>query len=230
MPDSVGRTAMIAVIAGVLFAGFLALTPRLTAGTQEAAGPAVVATTVPAVSQNVVSDPVVAIPASSFDGWDRDVEAPEATVEPEEDWTDDRAEDDGSLELAVELRGPRDGKETVIISEGDGKPPRHCTPIDEGVERNPKADLGIGPRKEQISRRQSFRQGGMTEADDLRFLRVLLQDFRRKPLEYGPESRPLLRHLHVSEQPHDDQVRAFQGLCQVTLIPCPIACHVDHAA
>jgi hypothetical protein len=126
MPDSVGRTAMIAVIAGVLFAGFLALTPRLTAGTQEAAGPAVVATTVPAVSQSVVADPVVAIPTSAFDGWDRDVEAPEATVEVEEDWTDDeedwtdeRAEDDGSLTLAVELRGPRDGKETVIISEGD---------------------------------------------------------------------------------------------------------------
>ena len=32
--DSLGRTVMIAVIAGVLFAGFLALTPRLTAGSQ----------------------------------------------------------------------------------------------------------------------------------------------------------------------------------------------------
>ena len=125
MPDSVGRTAMIAVIAGVLFAGFLALTPRLTAGTQEAASPAVVTTTVPAVTQNGVSDPVVAIPVSAFDGWDQDVEAPETTVASDEDWgdeedgTDDRAEDDGSLTLAIELRGPRDGKETVIISEGD---------------------------------------------------------------------------------------------------------------
>lgn len=127
MSDSVGRTAMIAVIAGVLFAGFLALTPRLTAGSQQPSGPAVVTTTVPAVSENAVSDPVVAIPAtaaSSFDGWDQTPEPAAATVDADEDWTDDdtsndRAEDDGSLTLAVELRGPRDGKETVIISEGD---------------------------------------------------------------------------------------------------------------
>jgi hypothetical protein len=69
--DSLGRTVLIAVIAGVLFAGFLALTPRLTAGTSETAvpgGPADV--TLPDAA--AIGDPVLAVADGAFDGFDDD--------------------------------------------------------------------------------------------------------------------------------------------------------------
>ena len=67
--DSLGRTVMIAVIAGLLFAGFLALTPRLTAGTQtkgEAVAPASVGNADAGLG-TTVSDPVVAIADVALD-------------------------------------------------------------------------------------------------------------------------------------------------------------------
>jgi len=73
--ENLGRTVLIAVIAGVLFAGFLALTPRLTAGSQpEEVGPAAVPATAPA-------DPVQEAPG--LDGFDTSEDVVEETHEPE---------------------------------------------------------------------------------------------------------------------------------------------------
>jgi hypothetical protein len=128
MSDSTGRTAMIAVIAGVVFAAFLALTPRLTASqTAEPDVAAIVTTTVPTPTQREISEPVVAVSGlDAFDGFDAD--PVEEEVVPEE-WADEPADEgesdkpapiiDGSLTMTVELLGPREGKEVVIIEDGD---------------------------------------------------------------------------------------------------------------
>jgi hypothetical protein len=128
MSDSTGRTAMIAVIAGVVFAAFLALTPRLTASqTTEVDTAAVVATTIPEATQNVISEPVVAVPGiDAFDGFDP--EPVEEEVVPEE-WIDEPVDEDvasphkpvidGSLTMTVELLGPLEGKEVAIIGDED---------------------------------------------------------------------------------------------------------------
>ena len=127
MPDSVTRTVLIAVIAGALFAGFLALTPRLTAGTQTSAteGPAAVVTAIPELPELPaisIADPVISVPEASYlDGFEE---------EPvEEEWIDETPvtttmpasgpTPDGTLTLTVELLGPRDGKETVILEDED---------------------------------------------------------------------------------------------------------------
>ena len=119
---------MIAVIAGVVFAAFLALTPRLTASqTTEQDPAAVVATTMPEVTQDAISEPVVAVAdVGAFDGFDPD--PVEEEVVPEE-WIDEPAEEgpsnettpviDGSLTMTIELLGPREGKEVVIIEDED---------------------------------------------------------------------------------------------------------------
>ncbi len=132
MSDNVGRTVMIAVIAGVLFAGFLALSPRLTAGSQatEPVGPASVPTTTPNVIQNSISDPVVSVPDSAlFDGQAEDpvpveqVEPTATTTVPVPTTTTTTVPSgpapDGTLTLSAELVGPRDGKETVILEDED---------------------------------------------------------------------------------------------------------------
>jgi hypothetical protein len=59
--DGVGRTVLVAGIAGALFAGFLALTPRLTAS-QVALPTATTVTGPVATSLPGIADPVVAIP------------------------------------------------------------------------------------------------------------------------------------------------------------------------
>jgi len=119
---------MIAVIAGVIFAAFLALTPRLTASqTTEADAAAVVTTTMPEATQNAISEPVVAVPGiDALDGFDPD--PVEDEVVPEE-WIDEPADEDvpsanapvidGSLTMTVELLGPLEGKEVVIIEDED---------------------------------------------------------------------------------------------------------------
>jgi len=106
---------MIAVIAGVVFAAFLALTPRLTASqTTETDTAAVVATTVPEATQNVVSEPVVAVPGiDAFDGFDSE------PVEDEDVPNANQPVIDGSLTMTVELLGPLEGKEVVIIEDED---------------------------------------------------------------------------------------------------------------
>jgi len=122
-PSSVGRTVMIALIAGVLFAGFLALTPRLTAGSQrtEAAGPPSVVTTAPDAGQVSISDPGVSVSTTGvLDGIDED-SIEEVLVERITTTTTRTPgpEPDGSLTLFAELRGPRGGKATVILEDGD---------------------------------------------------------------------------------------------------------------
>jgi hypothetical protein len=131
--DSLGRTVMIAVIAGVLFAGFLALTPRLTAGsqTEDQIGPAAV--DAPGMAETAVSDPIVAIPGVAFDGFDGGNSYVEQEADDGTDWSEDESsgddewadEDDsetvfdGSLGLTVEVFGPSDGKESVILNDYD---------------------------------------------------------------------------------------------------------------
>lgn len=121
--DSVGRTVTIAVIAGVLFAGFLALTPRLTAGSQpaEAGGPVSVATPASEMAQSSISDPAASVPDSGlFDGVDEEPIDKEWD-EPVTTSTTIAAgpEPDGTLTLAVELLGPRGDKEAVILEDED---------------------------------------------------------------------------------------------------------------
>jgi hypothetical protein len=67
--DGLGRTIVIAAIAGSLFAGFLALAPRLTASEAETA-PAGSDTALPLLATSSlpgISDPVVAVPAGPVD-------------------------------------------------------------------------------------------------------------------------------------------------------------------
>lgn len=131
MPDNIGRTVMIAVIAGLLFAGFLAITPRLTASSKspEAGGPAVVVTTVPTVEEAIAA-PTVEVPVEqsaprgAFDVYEPetveetwDDEAPPADEPTDETWPAPRI--DGTLDLRVEVLGPRDGKEVAILSDED---------------------------------------------------------------------------------------------------------------
>ncbi len=124
MPDSVTRTVLIAVIAGALFAGFLALAPRLTAGTQPSAteGPATVVPTMIELPEIPISDPVISVPEAGYlDGFEEEPveqqwidETPVVTTLPASGPTPD-----GTLTLTVELLGPRDGKETVILQDED---------------------------------------------------------------------------------------------------------------
>lgn len=73
MPDSVTRTVLIAVIAGALFAGFVALAPRLVAGTQTSAteGPATVVPTMIELPEIPIADPVISVPETGYlDGFE----------------------------------------------------------------------------------------------------------------------------------------------------------------
>jgi hypothetical protein len=125
MPNSTRRTAMIAVTAGVVFTAFLALTPRLTASeTPEPDVAAVVSTTAP---ERAISEPVVSVSgADAFDGFDADPVEEEVGLE---EWPDESGDEglenenesviDGSLTMTVEVLGPREGKEVVIIEDED---------------------------------------------------------------------------------------------------------------
>lgn len=129
-PDGVGRTILIALVAGALFAGFLALTPRLTAGSQapESDAASEGSTTTVAATKDPISEPVVAIPAAELlDGLDEepptegDTDASISTTTTTTSTTTmaNGPEPDGSLTLTVELIGPREGKEQVILRDED---------------------------------------------------------------------------------------------------------------
>ena len=129
--DGVGRTIIIAGIAGALFAGFLALTPRLTASNSSSVTPTTAVTSTAATSAlPSISDPVEAVP-STGDDFDVTVTtdattttAPTTTVTTAGDSTTTTStmvdgRHDGTISLAVEARGPRDAKEEGILVEGD---------------------------------------------------------------------------------------------------------------
>jgi hypothetical protein len=119
---------MIAATAGVVFATFLASTPRLTASeTAEPDVAAVVSTTAPAVTEPAISEPVVAVAdGDASDGFNADPVEQDMVLEesPDESGDEDVGNETesvigGSLTMTVELLGPREGKELVII-EGEG--------------------------------------------------------------------------------------------------------------
>ena len=122
-PSSVGRTVVIALIAGVLFASFLALTPRLTAGSQRtaAAGSPSVVTTAPDAGRVSIWDPAVSVSTTGVLNGIGEDSIEEILVERVTTTTTlpPGPEPDGSLTLSAELRGPRGGKETVILEDGD---------------------------------------------------------------------------------------------------------------
>ena len=70
--DGLGRTIIIAGIAGSLFAGFLALAPRLTASnaTPAPGTPSPTAPLAESISLPSISDPVIAVPADPVDAVD----------------------------------------------------------------------------------------------------------------------------------------------------------------
>lgn len=126
--DGLGRTIIIAAVAGSLFAGFLALTPRLTASDSRAA--VVTSTTQPSVVESTlpgISDPVVAVPAPSENAQVTVTTEPPATTvttnasDPVATSTTVPVDPafDGSLELTVEARTADEAHAHGVIVEGD---------------------------------------------------------------------------------------------------------------
>ncbi len=102
MSDSTGQTVIIAATAGVVFAAFLAFTPRLTA------------------SQTVERDVAAVSGADAVDGFDADPAGQEAALEEsgDEDVGNEIEPSIGcSLTMTVELLGPREGYELATIED-----------------------------------------------------------------------------------------------------------------
>ena len=130
--DGLGRTIVIAAIAGSLFAGFLALAPRLTASESQAA-PAVTPTTSPLLATSSlpgISDPVVAAPAEPLDVEVTVTTEPPATTVTTTPTTVPTVTrtgpeygpveaHDGSIELEVDARSASDADAAGVIVEGD---------------------------------------------------------------------------------------------------------------
>jgi hypothetical protein len=128
LPDGIGRTIVIAVIAGGLFAGFLALAPRLTASETEAA-PATSTSTLPLLATSSlpgISDPVVAVPDTAPDVQVTVTTAPALAASSTTSATAPAATSttvvppsDGSIELTVDARNASDADSDGAFVEGD---------------------------------------------------------------------------------------------------------------
>lgn len=122
--DGLGRTIVIAGIAGALFAGFLALTPRLTAA-DVAAIPTTTASTSVVSSLPGISDPVVAVPTTALDVQVTVTTDPVTTTTvPLTDPTTTSTLPvdpgyDGTIELTVEARNATDARPDGLLVEGD---------------------------------------------------------------------------------------------------------------
>lgn len=126
--DGLGRTIIIAGVAGALFAGFLALAPRLTAGDTATAS----TTTLPAPAASTslpgISDPVVAVPGTSGDiAVTVTTEPPTttttttvaATADADSPTTTSTPPLDGLIELSVDARSASNAHPDGLIVEGD---------------------------------------------------------------------------------------------------------------
>lgn len=121
--DGLGRTIVIATIAGSLFAGFLALAPRLPASEAQPGG-AMTATTMPVrAALPGISDPAVAVPGEPIDVQGTVITgAPTSTVPTDPTAVTTIPPDpgfDGSIELTVEASNADDSNDTGILVEGD---------------------------------------------------------------------------------------------------------------
>ena len=126
--DGLGRTIVIAAIAGSLFAGFLALAPRLTASESQTAQ-TVPDTTLPLLATSSlpgISDPVVAVPGAPIDVQVTVTTDPtgaaDTTVPAETATTTTTVPDpalDGTIGLAVEARNADDADVDGVLVEGD---------------------------------------------------------------------------------------------------------------
>lgn len=112
LPEGIGRTIFIAALAGVMFAAFLLVTPRLTASTGPGAGGtaedtttttgAVITTTTAAPSTTTVVAPATTVPVTP-------TTLPEA-LDPAYD---------GTVTLGVYVEGEGEGKEFGVVEDGD---------------------------------------------------------------------------------------------------------------
>lgn len=111
LPDGIGRTIFIAALAGVMFATFLLVTPRLTASTGPStggAGDASTTTTGAVVTTTVApTTTTAAVPSTTL--------APTTTTLP----VLPANGDDGTVTLGVYFEGEGDGKEFGVIEDGD---------------------------------------------------------------------------------------------------------------
>lgn len=123
--DGLGRTIVIAGIAGALFAGFLALTPRITAAdvaaTPTTTGPTSVASSLPGISDPVVPVPTTALdvqvtvttdPVNTTTTMASDTDPTLTTLPPDPGY-------DGTITLGVEARNSTDAHARGLIVEGD---------------------------------------------------------------------------------------------------------------
>lgn len=126
IPDGVGRTIFIAALAGIMFAGFLLVTPRLTASTGDAPpGPdsPVETTTTMATTTTTEAATSTTIPMTT------------TTTSPPTSTTLTPADGyDGTVELGLYFEGEADGKEAGLIEHGDTIQWRlHVTNASEGT-------------------------------------------------------------------------------------------------
>lgn len=126
--DGLGRTIVIAAIAGTLFAGFLALTPRLTASTVDTVPTTTTVASAPESALPGIADPVVAVPVAPVDvqvtvTTEPPVsESPDPSVQVDPSTTTTTIADpgfDGSIRLTVEARNAADAHAGGVFVEGD---------------------------------------------------------------------------------------------------------------
>lgn len=119
--EGLGRTVIIAGIAGSVFAGFLALTPRLTAadvsGATDTSAPPAVESSLPGIA-----DPVIAVPDRPVDVSVTVTTAP--TEGPAERGTTTTTLPidpafDGTIDLSVDARNATDADALGVLIEGD---------------------------------------------------------------------------------------------------------------
>ncbi|MEX1208746.1 MAG: hypothetical protein WEE36_09150 [Acidimicrobiia bacterium] len=113
LPDGIGRTIFIAALAGVMFAAFLLVTPRLTASTGPTTGgdgDASTTTTSARVTTTTAAPTTTtaAVPGTTL--------APTPTTVPPLSPEDGY---DGTVTLGIYFEGQGDGKEFGVIEDGD---------------------------------------------------------------------------------------------------------------
>jgi hypothetical protein len=113
LPDGVGRTIFIAALAGVMFAGFLLVTPRLTASTGDQTPGAVGGTT--STSTAAATTTTTAATTTTVAATTTTTSLTTSTTEPRLPVNGY----DGTVELGVYFEGEADGKEFGVIEHGD---------------------------------------------------------------------------------------------------------------
>jgi hypothetical protein len=120
--DSVGRSALIAIVTGALFAGFVMIAPRLVASTQSAPSepslaPMVAAAHMTRIVHDLPNDP--ATTSTTAPEAPATTEAPSHTTTTEAPRPRVGGVPDGTVMLAASIAPPGDGKEAEVIRDGD---------------------------------------------------------------------------------------------------------------